>query len=195
MKKTNKSAPPNKLTEYAAGNPTNDWENFRNHNQSNDYKAIKQLIFNEQGGLCAFCESAVNESHKQRVEHFHPKSDKTNPNYNWALDWENIIGVCFGGDDVDQKIHPLPNNLSCDSYKGRLINKGGLAEACEDYLLNPLELPAFPCLFDFNKRTGELKPKDDYEGLEFQNNKYTSTTELIANTIKYLNLNCDRLNE
>ncbi len=147
--------------------------------------------------MCAFCENEVNETHKQRIEHFHPKSDKTNPNHNWSLDWTNVIGVCFGGSgsDIDKSIHPLPANLSCDAYKDHLIVKNKLPIACEGYLINPLELPAFPCLFDFNKRTGELIPKDNYAGIEFEDNQYGSTAELIAKTIEHLNLNCDRLNQ
>ncbi len=35
--------------------------------------------------------------------------------------------------------------------------------------------------------------KDNYAGIEFEDNQYGSTAELIAKTIEYLNLNCDRL--
>jgi uncharacterized protein (TIGR02646 family) len=195
LKKINKSSPPNKLTEYAQQNPQASWNEFYDVNQSNDYKTIKELIFKEQGGLCAFCENEVIGTHKQQLEHFHPKADKTNPNHNWALDWKNIIGVCSGGKYVDKTVYPLPANLSCDAYKDHLITKGKLAESCEGYLLNPLELLAFPCLFDFNKRTGELIPNDDYAGIEFENNQYGKTSEFIEKTIEYLNLNCDRLNK
>lgn len=192
MKKINKSLPPNDLTDYAQKYPTNDWDtDFRNDPA---YKTIKELIFQEQGYLCAFYENEINETHKQRIEHFHPKSDKTNPNHNWALDWTNVIGVCLGGSDIDKSIHPLPANLSCDAYKDHLIVKNKLPIACEGHLINPLELP-FPCLFDFNKRTGELIPKDNYAGIEFEDNQYGSTAELIAKTIEHLNLNCDRLNK
>jgi uncharacterized protein (TIGR02646 family) len=195
VKKINKSPLSNSLTQYARQNSQANWDDFRNYNQGNNYKQIKALIFTEQGCLCAFCENEVKEAYKQRVEHFHPKSDKTNPNHNWALDWNNVTGVCIGGEGSDKSTHPLPANLSCDAFKNHLINQGKLSEQCEGYLLNPLELPAFPCLFDFNKRTGKLEPKPNYEGIEFQNNKYTSTAELVTKTIEHLNLNCDRLNE
>ena len=196
MKKINKSSPPNKLTDYAQQHPKDDWDvDFRNSHQGDDYKAVKELIFNDQGGLCAFCENEVNDVHKQRVEHFHPKSDKTNPNHNWALDWMNVLGVCLGGSDVDKTIHPLPANLSCDAYKDHLIVKKQLSIDCKGYLLNPLKLPAFPCLFDLDKRTGELKAKDDYEEFVIDNNHYSTIAELVEKTIEYLNLNCDRLNK
>jgi uncharacterized protein (TIGR02646 family) len=192
LKKINKSLPPNPLTEYAQQYPENNWDDFYN---TPHYKEIKTLIFSEQGSLCAFCENEIFETHKQRVEHYHPKSDKTNSNHNWALDWTNVIGVCLGGSDVDKSIHPLPANLSCDAYKDYLITTKKLGENCEGHLFNPLHLPAFPCLFDFDKRTGELKPKDDYAGIEFENNQYGSTAELVEKTIEHLNLNCDRLNQ
>jgi hypothetical protein len=89
----------------------------------------------------------------------------------------------------------LPANLSCDAYKDHLIVKNKLPIACEGYLINPLELPAFPCLFDLNKRTGELKPKDKYGDLGIDNNCYSTISELVEKTIEFLNLNCDRLNK
>ena len=196
MKKIHKSLPPNELTRYVQDFPQNNWDvDFRNNNQGSAYKAIKALIFNDQGGLCAFCENAVNDSHKQRVEHFHSKSDMTNPSHNWALAWTNLIGVCLGGSDVDKAIHPLPANLSCDAYKDHLIVTNKLPIACEGYLLNPLALPAFPCLFEMNKRTGELRAKADYCLVNIENNRYDTIAELVEKTIEILNLNCDRLNK
>jgi hypothetical protein len=58
-------------------------------------------------------------------------------NKNWALDWNNIFGVCIGGDDSDKKLHPLPENLSCDSHKNHLVNKKQLPGACEKFLVMP----------------------------------------------------------
>lgn len=196
MKRINKSLPPNNLTNYAQNFPQHNWDvDFRNSNQGAEYKAIKAVIFNEQGGLCAYCENEVKDAHKQRVEHFHPKSDTNNQNHNWALDWANVIGVCIGGSDVDRTIHPLPANLSCDAYKDHLILQKKLHIACEGYLLNPLVLPAFPCLFDLNKRTGELKAKDNYGQMSIEHNRYATVAELVEKTIESLNLNCDRLNK
>lgn len=195
MKKVNKSFPPNNLTEFAIQQPHSNWEEFRNINLSEDYKTIKALIFSDQGGLCAFCEEKPKEAYKQRIEHFHPKSDNTSQNHNWNLDWNNVIGVCLGGSDISLSAHPLPENLSCDAHKDRLINKGILPTSCEGHLLNPLYIPTVPCLFDLDKRTGELKAKKDYEKLHIEHNHYNTIEELIEKTIEYLNLNCDRLNQ
>jgi len=194
LKKIHKSLQPNALTQYAGDCPQDNWDDFRSLNQGEAYQAIKCLIFADQGGLCAFCEDEINAAHKQRVEHFHPKSDKDTED-NWALDWLNVIGVCIGGSDVDKSVHPLPANLSCDAYKDHLIVKRKLDIACEGYLLNPLKIPAFPCLFDLDKRTGELKSKADCGDVEIENNCYGTVTELVEKTIEYLNLNCDRLNK
>ena len=120
MKKINKTPGPNPLTVYAEANPDGNWDDgFRNHNGGEDYQVVRRLILEDQGGLRAYCETGLKElpPHKQRVEHFHPKSDTSNPGKNWALDWENILGVCVGGDDSDKETHPLPQNLSCDSRK------------------------------------------------------------------------------
>ncbi len=199
MKRSNKSNPPNALTAYATRYPNNDWDNdLRNDQNGDTYKTIKQLVFSDQGYLCAYCESLISENmpDKQRVEHFHPKSDKSNPTKNWALDWNNIIGVCCGGEDVDRTKHALPANLSCDAYKNHSITKNKLPTICEGHLINPLQMPAFPNLFVLDKRTGELKPNvENCAQVTFTDNQHETTTELIEKTIEYLNLNCDRLNQ
>jgi uncharacterized protein (TIGR02646 family) len=195
LKKIKKSPSPNALTLFSQKYPRGNWKMFRNSYKRKNYKITKALIFNDQGGLCAFCENLVNDVTKQQIEHFHSKKD-LNSHHNWTLDWSNMIGVCPGGKDVNQNIHPLPANLSCDAYKDHLIVKNVLPIDCEDYLFNPLNLPAFPCLFDLDKRTGELKPKGNYDDvvLELENN-YNTIPELVEKTIEHLNLNCDRLNQ
>lgn len=202
MKKINKSLPPNPLTLFAANQPAVNWDDFRNHSVSGqaagtDYKATKQLIFDDQGELCAYCEekTAHTQPDKQRLEHFHSKSDKTNPQKNWALDWDNIFGVCLGGSDVDQSAHPLPANLSCDSHKDRCLT-GAQKNNCEGLYINPLHLHAFPCLFDFNKRTGELTAHAvNCQQVVFSPNQHASTEALVTKTIEILNLNCKRLTD
>lgn len=183
------------MTEYAQNYPQHNWNDFRNNNQGNDYQTVKNVIFTDQGKLCAFCENEVIDIHKQRIEHFHAKADLSDLNHNWALDWGNLIGVCFGGSDVDRTIHPLPDNLSCDAHKDYLIVKNKLPMACEGFLLHPLKLPAFPCLFDFDKRTGELRAKADYGQISIEHNHFDTLIELVEQTIEILNLNCDRLNK
>jgi len=195
LKKINKSQGNNILIDFAKINPEATWKIFRDSNSGHDYKTIRQRILNDQGGLCAYCERKVSNlaEHKQRIEHYHSKSDLGGIK-NWALDWNNIFGVCIGGNDADQSAHPLPINLSCDSHKDHLIQKNKLSKACEGYLLNPLELIASPCLFTFEKSTGEIHPDQKAcQNWQASSNQYSSTYELVEKTIEILNLNCQRL--
>lgn len=192
--------PPNPLTDFAAYNPTQDWEAFRQYNESVDYNAAKNLMVLDQGGLCAYCEKKIGDLSKnlERVEHFHPKSDTTDPAKNWALDWNNVFAVCLGGShrsDADHTKHPLPANLSCDAYKDHLISKNKLQQNCEGYLLNPLAIYTTACLFDLDKATGELKPnRDACESFKYEGeNQYANFVVLVEKTIELLNLNCRRL--
>ncbi len=197
MKTINKTPGPNGLTQFAEANPNGRWDaDFKNYNGGNDYQVIRNQIIDDQGGLCAYCEVRIINlpPHKQRIEHFHSKSDLTDPDTNWALDWKNIIGVCIGGDDSDKKLHPLPENLSCDSYKNYLITKKKLPEACEGLFINPLKLAEYPCLFDFDKATGRLRPNMfECREVNIEGNQLDSTQALVQKTIDVLNLNCDRL--
>ena len=193
MKKICKSNEPQSLTEYRQDNPHANWEEVRN---SGPYAEIRAQIFQDQGHLCAFCETGlpVSSPHNQRIEHFHPKSDTSDPDHNWALDWDNMIGVCKGGSN--QNSYPTPENLSCDAYKDHLIEKGKLSKACEGYVLNPLRIINTPCLFHLNKRTGDLLVDEDAcTQLADFDNRYQSLSELVQKTIEILNLNCQRLRD
>ena len=191
MKKIRKSAEPAELTHFRTENPESHWDDFRD---SGHYDILRNAVFGDQGQLCAFCEVKIPEQsvRERRVEHFHPKSDQSTPDHNWALDWSNMIGVCVGGET--QKEHKLPANLSCDAHKNYLINKRRLAEDCEGFVLNPLRIINTPCLFQFDKRTGKLKPDPDAcAQLADIDNRYDSLVELVEKTIEILNLNCPRL--
>lgn len=195
MKRILKSQPPNELTAYAEKHPSEDWESFRNQHSSADYKALRARIFEDQGGLCGYCEKQVSKlpEHLQRVEHYHSKSD-TSGTHNWALDWNNVFGVCNGGGNADRSKHPLPDNLSCDSCKDHLIKTKKLPRACEGYYLNPLRVISTANLFTFNKATGELGVNTEAcAGLADVDNHYDTLVELVEKTIEILNLNCLRL--
>ena len=193
MKKIVKRTEPQSLTDYRQHNPQANWQEARN---TGPYAELKTTVFEDQGHLCAFCETrlpASNPSH-QRVEHFHPKSDTSDPNHNWTLDWGNMIGVCTGGSSQGE--YPTPANLSCDAYKDHLITKRKLAEDCEGYVLNPLRIINTPCLFQLDKRTGDLRPDPEAcTQLADIDNRYESLVELVEKTIEILNLNCQRLRD
>lgn len=200
MKRISKSSPPNELTTFAGDNPAAKWKDFRNEKSGEDYKALRATILKDQGGLCAYCEQAIalRPESSQRVEHVHSKSDASQLGVNWALDWNNVVAVCLGGSsaiDDDHTRHPLPDNLSCDSHKAYLEQQGRIPKANEGYLLNPLDMPAFPNVFSFDKATGKLKANttacasEDFVG----ENIHASLADLVDKTIDALNLNCQRL--
>lgn len=199
MKKINKTPSPNTLTQYAANNPTAGWNSFRNADAGESHKGLRDLILSDQGGLCAYCETNVSglPEHRRRIEHYHPKSDDSDATQNWALDWDNVIGVCLGGEDNMDKIsYPLPQNLSCDSHKEYFVKENKLPIAPEGYLINPLHLIGTPCLFEFVKATGEFKVDTKAcRKLADTDSRHDKIEELVNRTIEILNLNCTRLKD
>lgn len=192
MKKIRKTPGPNALTSYAEAHPNDTWEKFRD--ARTEYEETKKQVFRDQGDLCAYCETRLKEAGpaNQRLEHIHPKSDIADGSKNWALDWENIIGVCHGGSATNDGHLERPSNLSCDAYKDHFMNRQKLPPDCGGWLINPLHLPHLPCLFQFDLNNGELKPdREQCDKLQLDANK--NTFDLVNKTIEMLNLNCDRL--
>lgn len=195
MKKTKKLSQPRELALFASTNPNASWNDFRSSNQGSDYKQTKLSAIKDQGGLCAYCEISFSQKPETfSIEHFHPKSDTSNPANNWALDWNNMLAVCKGGREDDKEIYPTPKNLSCDAYKDHLINKGSLHESCEGFLFNPLDMPT-KNLFNFNKSNGKLCVNEEAcRQIENPNTgQYEDVFQLAEKTLEILNLNCQRL--
>ncbi len=157
MKNIVKGQEPTQLKTYRDNQPTGTWDKrgkpqFKNKN--NRYQAVIKQLKKDQGNLCAYCEIDLLEDpdpacEDRRVEHFHPKSDRTTE-HNWALDWNNLFATCHGGKvskvaDSDRYTYP---DVSCDIPKE---NKN-----LDDVILNPLQLPAFPLLFGFGTDDGSI---------------------------------------
>lgn len=167
-----------------------DWDFFYD-NYRQPYGELKNFIFKQQGGVCAYCEDSVVDNHQQRIEHFHPKSHN-DPTHNWTFDWMNMLGCCMGGSTVkSDSIKKSDRKLHCDAHK----------ETCSTNtffkgdLLNPLTMP-FECLFDIDRDTGELKPNKEtcaHVTIPAGENNYDSVFQLVDETIRILNLNCDSL--
>lgn len=193
LKKIYKSPPPNELTNFADAHPDDSWKSFTDYNASNDYKSLKRKVFDSQQELCAYCEIKIphENSHKQRIEHFHPKRDSETSGRNWDLDWTNVFGVCKGGSETPKSFKPREDHLHCDAIKEIRIKCCNV----EGQILNPLLLEPFPNLFIFEKSSGKLLPnKEACSSITFIDNQFDSTYELLNNTIDKLNLNCHKLN-
>ena len=187
MKKILKSSPPNVLTVFAYNYPRSLWDKkenyFTNYNKGILFKLLRERIFSTQGELCAYCECKIVNSSKLRIEHINDKSNyntSTKWIHNLHLDWNNIIGVCLGGQSPKNTLYPTPKNLSCDAFKAH--KKIHYTE-----FLNPLDIQAFPSFFKFEKRSGKLQVDED-KCIEAN-----IDSNLVEDTIINLNLNCDRL--
>lgn len=195
MKRVRKSAEPPVLSQYRQIVPHASWDDMRSdvlHGGRQAYEDCREAALADQGNICAYCECSLSLDlpHHCRVEHVHSKKD-TSGTHNWALDWQNMLGVCVGGSRSDLQ---LPRNLSCDAYKDHMIEKGKLPTACEGWILNPLQIQASPSLFDFEKATGRLIPNTSIcSSFTIAGNKHATTAQIVQHTIDMLNLNCDRL--
>lgn len=202
---------PASLAGYRAENPDAKWDEMRNDHLHDGIRAaqeIKVTLIKGQRCLCAYCEcqlaadnsDASIQEHKasQRVEHFHPKSLKRPPN--WDLLWTNLWAVCMGGSTQTEEVrstglHPLPDNLSCDSFKDHQQQRGRLPDNPAGFILAPDEVPAFPRLFSFSP---DGVPEPDIKNcatITITSNRYQTTHELVSKTIEHFNLGCFRLAE
>ena len=186
MKKVSKSACPPLLRDYVDLNPDEKWEALRN--DATVYQELCWQLLADQGGLCAYCE--IKLVHKPegglgdfRVEHFHPKTPHQAAPHNHAIRWTNFLAVCHGGSVKYLAPHIKDRytspDYSCDVPKEN-YNWVGV-------ILNPLDIPEFPCLFDFVRlgdETGKIKVSElCHDALRQQ----------AQASIENLRLNADRL--
>lgn len=71
---------------------------------------VKKILVREQHGICAYCMRRIHADSHSRVEHLVPLSK----NKNKAIDYQNMIGVCDGGEKVKSKQQHI---LCCDAHK------------------------------------------------------------------------------
>ena len=197
MKRVDKtSATPAPLAAFQQKDPKATWDKLRAEGRA-VYDELCKTLQSDQAGLCAYCElEATKEANSLQIEHIVAKSCQ-DPAHNWALDWSNLLAVCTGGsrwaEEQDRYLEPLPANLSCDQHKNHLVNNGSLGQDSRGFIVNPLDLPAFPPLVAV-LHDGRLIPHPDAcASVEISPNAYSTTEELIANSIEHLNLNCARL--
>jgi len=184
MKAVIKGFEPQKLATYRTNCSTRTWEQFISKKERK--KETQRQLVADQGGICAYCEvnlkpASVNRVSDLRVEHFHPKSDNSSP-YNWGLDWQNLLACCHGGSQrnvVDASERFSSPDHSCDVPKGK--------KDLDNVILNPLHLPAFPCLFKIERSSGQIS-------VDSKNCTSAGISEVKAQaTIDELRLDAERL--
>lgn len=213
MKSIKKTYPePSCLLNFRTLNPSVAWDsgtnNFKDHSQQ-CYQTVRSQCLSDQHYLCGYCEIKIPDNRlMQRVEHFHPKSPPVVNGHNWALDWNNLIAVCMGNTREDlahsfpeQFTPPRLANMSCDAFKDKMISDRKLQvtpqyPSYDYFILNPLNIKAMPCLFDLDRRTGQLRPHEkNCAEISIHPNSFSTTQELVQNTINMLNLNCVKYNQ
>lgn len=183
MKRVSKSPlEPEELANYrarfaSAPNPPG-WNEFKRSPERRE--PIKARLRRDQRGLCCYCEHRL-VPQDESVEHLVPKS----ADHARELDWTNLLLCCAGGE------RPLPEDVpdSAARYDPNSPKTCGHAKLANQLaILNPLEIPAFPCLFSFSSETGAIHPDED-------NCRAASVDASLARqTIEVLGLNAGRLN-
>lgn len=174
------------LSDYLRDHPEAKWkDDFKNNVLQDDLDAIYNEIYQDQQGICAYCEITLkwptdDFTNDFRVEHFHPENCGDDNSHNYSLDWNNLLGCCHGGSQQTARSFSNSSfgkrNYSCDVPKANKI--------LDDVILNPLlDLPIDQTFFIF----------DEDGGIFVSENCPNNMVEKARRTIKELNLDCGRL--
>lgn len=72
---------------------------------------IRTALYQEQHGLCAYCMRKIEPQHESmKIEHY----EALTKNKEGALDYQNYLGVCYGGEKEDDE---KPHILCCDAAR------------------------------------------------------------------------------
>lgn len=157
MKRVTAPLPVEAYTAWVTSNPDATWKHFKDEHGGKDRlgERVYQALERAQRGLCAFCEIGLEPPLGAQVEHFHPKED-SGPDCNWGLEYRNFTAACEGGEKINELPArsglPVKANLHCGARKGKKVLDG--------LILDPREIPASPCLWELDPKTGELHPRE-----------------------------------
>lgn len=155
------------------------WEGFRSHRAGAALAELRDVLVDNQHGLCAYCEIVL-EPREIQIEHVVPRSAGAG-GAALELDIGNLLACCLGGaKDSPRRAafrRPIRNNLSCGEAKG---NRSKTA------FLDPRELPSGASLF-----------RVDLEGMIFPDETACQrcgvSVSRVRLTIRILGLNVPRL--
>lgn len=102
---------------------------------------IRETLYQEQHGLCAYCMKRIN-GHREdtRIEHYLALST----NKDTALDYQNYLGVCYGGEKTEKDKQRNKRYLCCDAARGE-----------EELTINPWNKRQMEAI-GYYKKTGEI---------------------------------------
>ncbi len=198
-----------------AKNVPSAWRQF-GKNDRKAYEEAIERIKDDQRGLCAYCEIDIRKpkegSDDFQVEHFQPQCSNTEK----QLDWHNLLGICCGGSQpavegryIDVKGIHNKKERSRERHCGCAKDNKNPEEI---KILNPLEIPAYPCLFKIkfgnlpspnngksittedvregNFPSDEIRLLVDVEDQKLRSLVSYETLERAQNSINEFNLNC-----
>ncbi|OAD19164.1 hypothetical protein THIOM_005217 [Candidatus Thiomargarita nelsonii] len=168
------------------------YQDYKNDKNQNADKELINALIERQHGLCAYCEIELTETDSQ-VEHFHPKSD-TSDSINWTFEITNLFAACKGGTAKnlfgENTRFPVPKRFREPTKKNRSCGepKGNQVPGLDIDILKPSELPPTPPLFSVS-RNGAISVNEE--------NCHQAEIDPVKaeNTIRELNLNCERLKD
>lgn len=189
-----------------------------NPESSDDIRAdLQKALGAEQHGFCCYCGIKL-EDNEQSIEHFLPKGK----NKHLTFEYTNLMLCCaphtetkyvVGGKYKHRKIEEktawsdvaaITNidvaSIKHDKRNKLLVNKPSLQNGDKIFVPNPPHCDSNKSKYDSNPQpTTIIDPTRDSNAidlLKFDNNgeiKYPEGATLQADTIKVLNLNCDKL--
>lgn len=122
----NKQATPNTIARQSAAirsgsgwrnTPDTDTDGLRNYFDQLDKSVIRDALYAEQHGLCAYCMQRIHNDESMVIEHWQPIKKDPNTkhwNKNNVLAYSNFLGCCDGG----RHTADIKKFLSCDASKG-----------------------------------------------------------------------------
>lgn len=121
------------LAEYLniVGDEAN-WDEFRSHNSGASYNELRDILTQNQHGLCAYCENII-KGWRRQIEHVIPQSDDE-MGKSKALDIANLVACCVGGTESKASKR---GGTSCGQAKGNQNDPN---------FIDPRILPALPSL-------------------------------------------------
>lgn len=96
MKKICKQAELEEFTTWKRNNTSCSWCDFT---KTNEYAVVKSSLYDEQKGLCCYCEISIEGNHDTHIEHHKPKSQYPNDKYNY----QNLLASCKHNDSCGYK--------------------------------------------------------------------------------------------
>jgi uncharacterized protein (TIGR02646 family) len=128
----------------------NDWEKFKKIKGGSDVRlALHQHLWQEQKGLCAYCEQEIprknttNEDIKSHLEHIRPKAHKAFKHL--TFEFKNIIVSCEG---FDLTTTPEKKREFCGHIKDQKV--AGVHSYDDALFLNPTDISTIETFFRYD---------------------------------------------